>query len=962
MMEREDAHSWRRVDYACDRMREALKGSEKLRASLDSQEILGFLFEGSDALSAALTSRPESLDWLVENDRLLSRQNIDRSRAHVDGLIERYPSDARAALRIFRTRELARICARELSGRDSLEEALRDWSDIADLAIDRAMRIAISQIRHRYGALYHPDGTEGRIATLGMGKLGARELNISSDVDLIYVHSSDEGRSEGGVDGSVEAHKYFVSIAKLHASLLNDITELGFCLRVDADLRPEGPAGELSNSIGAMETYYQSWGQTWERQAYIKARHIAGSEEVAREILDRLAPFVYRKYFDTEAIREIATIKDKIDIKIRSGIGSAKAKRNIKLGAGGIREIEFIIQSIQILWGGRYREARERSTLGAIKKIEALGLMSRPHLRDLEEAYILFRRIENRIQYRHLAHTHHIPADEAELKILTRLMGFDSIDQFQARVQKYRDRVQSIFDLFFRPSKEEDYDKFPELVERGEEEQVSAWLDMMKFDAPLESARRLIDLRVGKRHSLPSEKSVTKFDLFGPRLIAEASATPWPDKVLIGMERLLEKSSRGALYDLLASNPGVLKLLAELFARADALSNILIGAPDMLDSLIYLDTLENAADPDRARESIEEILASGESSAIKLERLNLLKATEEIRLGLARILNMIDRLETMSGLTHLAENYLRGAIGVAAEEARIDLEEIPSAIFALGKLGRREMNFGSDLDLILFRPDNEKDESIARRAKLFQNLARMGKSITRHGTGFEIDFRLRPHGQSAPLAITLEAAGNYYSPAGAAAMWERLALVGARSIGRDGDLSAQAESLIERFLFDQTLRRAEYLAVQEMRERIAREKVKPNTIDIKFGRGGMVEIEFIAQLTILERGAPIQSDQRDQPLTLAAIDIAELDRGQKRTLKEGYNALRSIEDALRIDQVASVNSIPTKGAEYLRLVRKVDAPGIGPERFLDFLAEIRSSVQRLYERFISERTENSPDS
>ncbi|MBF0171576.1 MAG: bifunctional [glutamate--ammonia ligase]-adenylyl-L-tyrosine phosphorylase/[glutamate--ammonia-ligase] adenylyltransferase, partial [Nitrospinae bacterium] len=325
---------------ALPRLEEATALSARLAADRSAQELLAHLFAGSEPLSLWLARRPDDLDWLVEEERLLWPRDEEGMQSHLADLMAAHPPDA--ALRIFRSRELCRIAARELGGAAPVEQALAEWTVVADVAVDAACAVASAEALRDFGeAVYTPQegGAErtASFAVIGMGKHGGGELNISSDIDIIYVHSSDNGESRGGEKGALHLHEYFVRIARRVTSLLNDLTDLGQVFRVDLDLRPEGKSGELTNSVGAMEIYYESWGQMWERQAFIKARHVGGDRAVSGEVLERLRPFTWRKYLDKGALDEVAVMKDKIDAQLKSKKTARKEADNIKLGVGGIR-------------------------------------------------------------------------------------------------------------------------------------------------------------------------------------------------------------------------------------------------------------------------------------------------------------------------------------------------------------------------------------------------------------------------------------------------------------------------------------------------------------------------------------------------------------------------------------------------------------------------------------------------
>ncbi len=950
-------------ETALPRLEEGVALSASLADDEAAQELIAHLYAGSDPLSAWLARRPEDIDWLVEDERLLHPRDREAMRTHLAELMDAHPPDA--ALRIFRSRELARIAARELSGVSSVETALAEWSAVADVAVDAACAVASGEMLRNHGEpVYTPqEGGEERragFAVIGMGKHGGEELNISSDIDVIYVHSSDNGESRGGAKGGLSLHEYFVRIARRVTQLLHDHTDLGQVFRVDLDLRPEGKSGEMTNSVGAMEIYYESWGQMWERQAFIKARHVGGDRTVSAEVLDRLRPFTWRKYLDKSSLDEVAVMKDKIDAQLKSKKTAKKEADNIKLGLGGIREIEFVAQALQLLWGAHYPELTTVSTLTALDGAAHLGLLSHPHYSDLKESYLFYRRLENRIQYHQLSHTHHLPESDDRRTTLGRQMGFDEdpAASLVDEVARRRRRVRRIFDLFFQRDAT-DQERFPVPLEEDELEDLAEWLDGLRFNQPTSSARQLIELKNGRPFTHPSEKSRRLFDSFGPTLVAEAASTPWPDNVLIGFSQFIEtKGARDAVYEMLDNNRSVITLLSAIFAASESLTATLVRSPDLLDSFLVTDLLHLPGDQRRNRARFVDILEAGKSVEETLARMSHYKAYESLRLGLARILGKLTRFDVMEGLTLLAESYLTALMELSRR--RLDeegtLRDIPPyALVACGKMARREMNFGSDLDLILFH-DGDIEGGLALIA-LFQAAIKMSKDLTPFGAGYEIDLRLRPEGEGSPMATPLVGAQNYYDTR--AETWERLALVGARPVAGDPTCHEKVNEMLGAFVHRAPLTPDDITRLAAIRERIAGEKVKGTKIDIKFGRGGLIEIEFVAQILLMEH--PDHPLPTDRGVTFATIEEAGrkkwLTRDEVTTLKEAYVIYRSIEDALRMDRVKPVNTIPTEGPDLLRTARRAALPGVGPDRFLETVKETKSNVRAIYDTFMRSRKE-----
>ena len=962
MTKEEAAKSTASPESALPALERFVELSPNLENDKESLVPLAHLAAGSRQLSQWLFRRPEDIEWLTEKGLLQKSRSGEEMRSALTEIMNAMPTDPMKVLRVFKHRELCRICARELSGLADVGETLAEWSAVADIATGAAIDFATKKAVAANGkAFFTPqeggDEQEASFSAIAMGKLGGSELNISSDIDIIFVHSSDNGRTESE---KISLHEYFVRIARETNRLLNDRTEDGFVFRVDLDLRPEGRSGELTNSIGAMEIYYESWGRAWERQALIKARHCGGNEEVTREIFDRLKPFVYRKYMDASAIGEIAGMKEKIDIGLKSKKGAKKAKSDIKLGVGGIREIEFIIQSIQLLYGAHYPELKIRPTLSALGVASSLGLLSEPHHRDLEKAYIFYRRIENRIQYMDGLQTHNIPESEESRDILARQMGIE--DQSPGKkllelVATSRERVRSIFDLFFK--KDEQEAKTPSAL-FADLSATTEWLDSIYFDRPEETANLLQILRNGKAFGHASEKSRRLFDDFGPKLVDEAAKTSWPDYAIIGFEKFVEaRPDRDMLYGLLNTHRPLIRLLTALFSSSESLTQILIRQPDLFDRFIGAELLGKP--PERSVYTDEFLVAVSSEQSVeeKLAEINAIRSAKLLRLGLSRILDLTDRFEVMEALTILAEEYIKALLPLSIERtaestfSAVDPSSVKWVMLAGGKLGRREMNFGSDIDMVVFTEGEPAPYAI----RVAQNMGSLAKTITPYGAGYEIDYRLRPDGEKGPLAPSYLSMVEYYKTRAEA--WERLALVGVRPVAGDETLAKKVMDAIDKFVYGTPLTGAEIDRIANIRERIIAEKVRKGACDIKFGRGGLIEIEFICQILTMENRDVATSWQKDKPFTIATLELAKknkwLDRATCVSLEKAYNIYRSIEDALRMDKTQSVNVAPKEGPELTRIARRAAIPEVGPERFVETLDETMLFVRSTYEAFMKER-------
>lgn len=946
----------------------ALQGQERLfeiRPALKADENvlipLSHLFAGSDFLTNWLLNREVDLDWIVSGNVLQNSRSRAEMIVHMDDLLQKLSPIS--ALRIFKNRELCRIAARELSGIADFAEAVLEWSCVADISIDTAIKAAERDaLKERGVPIYVPfEKTEpetAKICAIAMGKLGGGELNISSDIDIIFVHSSDQG-STPGVNGKgvVTLHEFFVGVAREAVRLLSEMTEDGNMFRVDLDLRPEGTRGEVTNSIGAMEVYYESWGQNWERQALIKARYCGGDKSVADETLERLRPFVYRKYIDQKAVDEIALMKGKIDSSLIAKKGAKRAGRDIKLGEGGIREIEFLAQSLQLLYGARYPELKTRSTLEALDVSYSLGILSEPHYIDLSEAYIFYRRLENRIQYYQGAQTHLVPTDETRLIVLARQMGMENdnlAERLATEISRRRKRVRGIFNSYFAKSNEDETDAFP--VSLDDEEAVVAWLDSLGFDRPKDSARALNFLRNGRPFSHPSERSRTAFDKFGPAMVKLAMETSWPDNVIVRLAEFVEsKGGRGMLYSLLDTHRPVLSLLSAIFSSSEHQTLRLITHPDILDRLLISDPVGMPPSRIQCKRELASAVKSGKTVGEQVAGMNFFRVTETMRLSLRSILGLAQMAETMEGLTILSEEYIKKVTDIACDEVGTLPDGTSLAVIVAGKLGKREMSFSSDVDMLVFYEGGEEGRAYVTRVT--QEILKLSSMQTSYGIGYDIDLRLRPDGEKGLLVSSLKLMKDYYKNRGQE--WERIALVGARQMAGDETFGDKVMQALRSFIFAGPFSVTSAKKLAYIRERVADEKVKVGTTDIKFGRGGMMDIEFICQWLKIEKETADSVQDSNGSFTFSVLsEIKEKEWLPLETaseLEKNYHLYRAIEEALRMDRGKSVSVIPKPSLELKRMVRKVGEKGVGPDRFIQLVKETMKRTRAIYRDFTLSR-------
>ena len=626
--------------------------------------------------------------------------------------------------RRFKYAEVLRIAARDLNGLASLEEVMGELADLAAAALQVAYEACRRLQVREHGAplMQTPHGEEeADLVILGMGKLGGRELNFSSDIDLIYFYSSDEGQTtgvpqpDGSLKGSISLHVFFVKLAEMISKVISQVTEDGFVFRVDMGLRPEGKSGDLALSLNSAEIYYESWGQSWERSAMLKAWPVAGSMDVGEEFLRMIEPFIYRKYLDYTLVEDMMSMKKKIDSSLASDRGG---EDNIKLGRGGIREIEFFIQALQLVFAGKNAALRQRNSLQALTDLKNSHIISEGDCSALSEAYRFLRIVEHRIQVVNERQTHSLPNSEEEMQLLARRCGFleeGGLTAFRATLEGHRQQVSARYgDLFLSRDKRKE-EVAPEISflfePHTDPDLVKDMLAERGFEEVDTAYENLLLLRNGPPRTKLAPRNRRLREEIAPYLFLEIIATPDPDLALANLEKFLRAvGARTSFYALLAENREIAKLLIPLFGMSEFLSKIFILAPELLDAMVSrsFPPRKNLAE---SKAELDALLSQADDFEQSLDILRRYRNEEFLRIGMHDIYGHLDQSEIAGQLTILAEACLATAIEIAKRELSrfgvptfVDengLEQVASfVVIGMGKLGGGELNYHSDLDII----------------------------------------------------------------------------------------------------------------------------------------------------------------------------------------------------------------------------------------------------------------------
>lgn len=990
----------KRAAATLDRLSAGVAKDRLAKISSEQATVWAALLAGSQASGDLLVAHP---DWLEGLDLEFIR--FPRRKQGLQKEIETWfkpflaggdYAGALARLREFKQQQMLRIATRDLARLSHVVEITQEISDVADVCLDAVLQVCWKQLSARFGVPHHQDVNETwqetEFCVLGMGKLGGQELNYSSDVDVLFVYA-DEGQvfKEAPAKGKspravMSNHQFFNRLAESFIAEVSRMTGEGSLFRIDLRLRPEGDAGPLTRSLDSYENYYAQWGQTWERMMLIKARGVAGSASLASEFLEMMQNFRYPRSVNENVLREVAAMKARIENEI---LREDELDRNVKLGRGGIREIEFVVQALQLIHAGRQPFLQIPQTLPCLAKLVQYHLLEEAELQRLDAAYRFLRDVEHRLQMDQNLQTHTLPKDAAVLERVARLMGFKSVPAFEAARREHSAAVRQVYDGLLRTRDNEFESEYPRQFDAAE----SAWKEILRrhaFRDPDNAFRRLKEFVEGPgfvhvsqrtsdlaRELLPKLFGLCRREGRGTSNIQHATSHPQrseaqpgrpflsdPDRVLTRLDAYVAAyGARATLFELWNSQPTAFELLLLLFDRSEFLAETVIRSPELLDDLVVGERL-------RIRKDTEEILRDlqhGAGDADQFEWLRRYHEAERLRIGLRDILGLVDFEQNLTELSALADACLQYALEVVMREHK--LKTPPFVIIGLGKLGGMEINYGSDLDIVFVTA--AKAKALPKLQKLAARVMELLSRRTERGLVCETDARLRPDGEKGLLVNTLEAYEQYYRQR--AQLWEIQALTRTRPVAGDVELGERFQKLagkltdfkslpgvaveVARLKSPGGVRRAKKLEpphvgcyernwkskIHEMRMRIEKERTPPgqDELAIKTGRGGSMDAEFVAQALCLEQGWHEAHTLRALERGREAGVLPDADR-----LISNYRQLRRVEGILRRWSYEGETVLPDDPAPYYRV--SVRCGFETAEQFRDALAGWRRAVREGY--------------
>ena len=790
-----------------------------------------------------------------------------------------------AALRQFRNREMMRLIWRDLDKLAPVEETLSDLSVLADICLDAAVNYHRKILEENHGVPRNADGEHQKLVVIGLGKLGGNELNMSSDIDIIFCYP-DKGVCDGRRGFANE--QFFTRLARKVINSLSQVTADGFCFRVDTRLRPFGDSGPLVSSFAALEQYYQREGRDWERYALIKARPVAGDLVAGRQLLDILRPFVYRRYIDFGAIEALHVMHQNVreDALRRDRLG------DIKRGPGGIREIEFLVQTFQLLRGGREPALRTASIFKAANSLQELELLPESAVSELLSAYRFLRGVENRIQALHDQQTHVVPDGDDGLRV-ARAMGFDDVTGFQIELDKTRATVQDLFEQSLPKIPGPADEKNPwhaawqsvRNSAQGPDTDHEQWKPLGDF------ARRLNRLSLSRRAS-------RRLDQFMPVLLKRFEALSPGDEVANRVFDLVSAICRRSAYlSLLLQNPGATDRMLKLFATSKRVAQAVTRYPALLDELIDPSLGAHPPTGQDIDDGVQRILKGNGDTETALQHLNYFKQATSLRIAVAVLRDTLSVSEVQHALSKLAQSLIAATLKLSLQEMKTRHGHLPGpelAVIGYGSLGAAALGFDSDLDLIFLYKSGSKQSTGDRpilperyHTGVARRMLNLLSATTPSGRLYSIDARLRPNGRSGLLVSSVDAFARYQLEK--AWVWELQSITRARPVAGNVEVQTAFQEARQQALTATRDHETIKQEIRDMRRRISEQHVDGDPL--KHGRGGLVDIEFVVQLGLLlnaESFPEITKPTRMSAQLDALRDCGWLDGAQFQTLDRAY--------------------------------------------------------------------------
>ncbi len=912
---------------------ERYKADYNKSISSRKKDILSLLASHSNFLGRMALKYPYILDYLTKPSSLEKKSCAEYiTEAEEIRNSSSSQSELESNLRNYKYREFSRIIYRDLDELGTFPEIMEELSDLAGAILEATLRY--------YRRELNCEG-DTRFVVLAMGKLGGRELNLSSDIDLIYIYD----------DSSAPDPNPFFKLSEKLTRTLSAVSEDGFLYRVDLALRPGGGKSTIAvPKKGAVDHYYY-WGDTWERAALIKARPVAGDMELGREFIDDVESFVYKKFLDFTLIEDLKDMKTKLDKLYK--------KRDVKLGRGGIREIEFFVQALQLVNAGEIEEIRGWNTLETLEKLRDYKIIEEDIFQSLTSSYLFLRKVEHSIQLVDERQTHKVPDSPDDIDKLAKRVGLESQSRFEEAFEKTTSEVSKIYrSLFYEPSQKteeigEEFWQLADFLTEGnvsEEEEIEN-LRKLGFKYPEDAITIFSKLLDPKKAGLTQSERLTNRRVI-PAFLSSILKCADPDAALLNLERFVAGIGwRTSIYSVLLENPEIVELLSKLFSTTGYLTNFLISHPEDLNIIILKDVRTGYGSKEEMLNGLRNTISKDKDYEAQLDTIRKFKHMETLRICLRDLNNEVDSLYVCKYLTMVAEAVLEVGLDIAfkhvSKATNGRKRSLNMVVLAMGKMGGREMSYSSDLD-VMFIYEGEDHEFFSR---VGQRLISVLSISTGEGFAYKIDLGLRPSGRSGALVTSYDSFKRYHEES--AQIWERQSLIRAVPAAGDMRLGAKLKRLIKRIVYEYPISVNFHEEIKHMRERMEKEIAQetPKKLNIKTGKGGLVDIEFIVQMLQLRYGKKHKEIRvQNTAGALAALKGAGLIlENEYKSLKDGLYFFKKMENQLRLLHNLSINDLYGRDFERLAPVLGMDYDGAKlKQKYLSKTAEVRDIYDRIF--------------
>jgi glutamate-ammonia-ligase adenylyltransferase len=887
----------------------------RLRGRLGFRRRLVPVVAASRSLGAFLATHPTEADRLADGRPFTAPRARDDLVAEATGIVQGTDQAAAwGALRRFKRRELLRVAVRDLAGQVPVEQVAAELAELADACLEAALQVAAGESRY--------DPPPMRLAVLGMGKLGGTELNYVSDIDVLFCHEPLPGADPEAAARAAER------VARGVIRGLSAVTAEGTCFEVDANLRPEGRNGPLSRTLGSYLAYWDRWAQPWERQALIKVRPVAGDQALAERFCAEAAARVYPERLDPETVSAVRRMKSRVE-------GSAKARaagdRQVKLGPGGLRDIEFAVQLLQLVHGRHDPGLRSGSTLVALDRLTAAGFVGRADAAQLAKAYRFLRLVEHRLQLASERRTHTIPAGEEARRWLARTLGYrdgpeaGALERFEADRRRHAAAVRGLHEkLFYRPLLE----AFGAVPAGLDPEGASERLAALGFANPDRAMASLRALTSGL------SRRATLMRAMLPVMLPWLAEAPDPDGGLAALRGLAEAlGDRAAFYGMVRDNPAAAELLCTVLGTSRLLGDLLARHPELLTAMADQHRLAAVREPAELVASASAIVARQLDPAAAWDGLRRFKRRELVRVAVRDLTGDLPVERVGTELAALAQACLAAGLLTAMGEAGERPPPVRLAVLGMGKLGGAELSYTSDLDVLFcHEPLPGADPEAAGRAadRVVRKLLRGLSAVTPEGTCFEIDANLRPEGRNGPLSRTLGSYLAYWDRW--AQPWERQALIKVRPVAGDQALAERFCAEARARVYVDPLDPTTVAEVRRIKARVESERLPAGAdpkLHLKLGPGGLADVEWTVQLLQLRVGGarPEVRVQHTLDALEALAGAGALDAGQAGWLADAYRLCLRVRNLAYLVAGRPVDTLPTDPVALERLARAIGEPG-----------------------------------